>query len=177
MHYESGPWKIAKVLCDCSWWKNLSKQAVGLFTSFCCFISVVNLAPSKYLSCSLLFFVSVFVVFFLFYVAVVNTAWCAELHGPPIVTHLIAVWICSLCVEVPLAINFGLPLQLFLVLLCPLGMFLVCMLHVCQLDVPPNWISLPLLLLFCGGREGYFLCCDWRVYSFHSMSPSTCQAF
>jgi len=34
----------------------------------------VNLAPSKHLSCSLLFLFLFFVVIFLFYVAAVNTA-------------------------------------------------------------------------------------------------------
>ena len=64
-------------------------------SSFSFIVSVVNLAPSKYLSCSLLFFV--FCSYFLFYVAVVHIASCVELHGQPVVTHLIAVWICSLC--------------------------------------------------------------------------------
>ena len=50
----------------------MSKQPVGLF--FSVFFSVVNLAPSKYLSCSLLFFFFVFCSYLFFYVAVVHTA-------------------------------------------------------------------------------------------------------
>ena len=38
-----------------------------------------------------------FCSYLFFYIADFNTAWCAELHGQPVVTLLIAVWICSLC--------------------------------------------------------------------------------
>ena len=81
----------SKVFFDCSWWKILSKQMAVLFSFLLQTLLQANICLAH------CFFVSVFCSYVLFYVADVNTAWCVELYGQPIVTHLIAVWICSLC--------------------------------------------------------------------------------